>query len=51
MADEPTATPPTSGAPRARLVSPDSIPSGDYRITEDGNTRDYEDGLIEQLDR
>jgi len=50
MADEPTATPPTSGAPTARLVSANGIPSGSYRVTEDGSTRDYEDGIIEQLD-
>jgi hypothetical protein len=51
MADEPTATPPASGAPTARLVSADAQPAGNYRITEDGSTRDYEDGQIEQLDQ
>jgi len=57
MADAPTATivvepdaSPVSGAPTARIVSRDDIPSGNYRITEDGETRAFEDDTVEELD-
>ena len=50
MADEPTAATPTSGAPSARIVHRDAVPNGNYRITEDGETRDFEDSIVEELD-
>jgi hypothetical protein len=51
MADEPIAPAPKSLAPTARLIPSRPVPVGDYRITEDGQTRDFEDGEIEQIDR
>lgn len=50
MADEPIASAPKSLAPTARLIIAKPMPSSDYRITEDGETRDFEDEEIEQLD-